>query len=58
MTQRTYMVVRMAVREKELSVFRTTNSRMNRPAFFGPQLCFHLSLLSLTRGSDPSVGPK
>lgn len=57
-TQRTDMVVRMAAREKEMSVFRKTDCHRDRPALLGLQLCLHLSLLSLIRGSDPSVGSK
>lgn len=55
MTQRTYMVVRMAVREKELCVFRKIDSHRDRLALLGPQLSPHLSVLSLTRRTDPSV---
>lgn len=50
--------LRMAIREKELCVFRRTNSYRDGPALLGPQLCLHLSLLSLTRRSDPSVSSK
>lgn len=57
-TQRTCTVVTMAIKERELSVFRKTDRHGDRPALLGPQLCLHLSLLSLTRGSDPSVGSR
>lgn len=57
-TQSSDMVVRMAIREKELSVFRMTDCHRDRPALLGPQLCLHLSLLFLIRDSEPSVGSK